>query len=438
MATNVFYSIGQNTDDHKTGSPNITISSGVATFTVSQTATNMGVGDRIIHAGGDGHSFIASKTSNTVWNVINATGGNPTDVTSQSVTSIAHEFTTIAAAESGMTDSNHMNTTNLVSGDFVANLPCYFDTGSETNLNATVGGLTTDATRFVKIYTPFNTSTECNQSQRHTGKWTSTAYNLSVVSIGSSSFGLEPTSNGTLIEGLQIKMTSGGVHTGVAGLRFNNQTTNRKITVKQCICVSDSASGGNAFSVFGSDVDCDKVIKNCIMYAINNIQQDVVKLASNDNMTLFQCTISNTSSVGLQISGSGTFIIKNCAIFNCLSDINDATAGASVTIDFVASDGGHGTNAVDISPGPTEADDWDDAFVDYINNDFHIKNASSVLVDAGTDLTADGVTEDIDGDTRPQGTAFDIGADELLVDIGDSLFNDGFQRGFDRGLGFGS
>jgi len=49
-ATNVYYSVGQNTSDHKTGSPNVTISSGVATFTVAQTAPNLGVGDKVAYA----------------------------------------------------------------------------------------------------------------------------------------------------------------------------------------------------------------------------------------------------------------------------------------------------------------------------------------------------------------------------------------------------
>src|SRR3989344_4190111 len=45
----VYYSVGQNTNDHKTGSPTMSISSGVATFSVAQTATNMGVGDRVTY-----------------------------------------------------------------------------------------------------------------------------------------------------------------------------------------------------------------------------------------------------------------------------------------------------------------------------------------------------------------------------------------------------
>ncbi len=44
---NIYYSVGQNTNDHKTGTPTISITDGVATFSEAQTAANMGVGDKI-------------------------------------------------------------------------------------------------------------------------------------------------------------------------------------------------------------------------------------------------------------------------------------------------------------------------------------------------------------------------------------------------------
>jgi hypothetical protein len=50
------------------------------------------------------------------------------------------------------------------------------------------------------------------------------------------------------------------------------------------------------------------------------------------------------------------------------------------------------------------------SFVSLSTGDLHLTASSSVAIDLGTTLA--GVTDDIDGNTRPQGAAYDIGADE--------------------------
>ena len=53
----------------------------------------------------------------------------------------------------------------------------------------------------------------------------------------------------------------------------------------------------------------------------------------------------------------------------------------------------------------------DPAFVDPDNGDYRI-GAGSAAIDAGVDA---GVTTDIDGETRPFGAGYDIGADEWVA-----------------------
>jgi hypothetical protein len=60
------------------------------------------------------------------------------------------------------------------------------------------------------------------------------------------------------------------------------------------------------------------------------------------------------------------------------------------------------------------ADRGDFGFVDAANHDFHLK-PDSPLIDAGYDLGSH-VTDDFDGEPRPQGGGYDIGAFEYLVD----------------------
>jgi hypothetical protein len=53
-----------------------------------------------------------------------------------------------------------------------------------------------------------------------------------------------------------------------------------------------------------------------------------------------------------------------------------------------------------------------DYFVDVAAGDLHLKSTATAVIDAG--LALGSVTTDFDGDTRPQGTAPDIGADEFI------------------------
>ncbi|MFN0278954.1 MAG: beta strand repeat-containing protein, partial [Pyrinomonadaceae bacterium] len=66
--------------------------------------------------------------------------------------------------------------------------------------------------------------------------------------------------------------------------------------------------------------------------------------------------------------------------------------------------------------GGTATDDFnsleiDPSFVDPLS-DLHLINTSGVI-NQGTDLSASGVTDDYDGDTRPIGGSYDVGADEI-------------------------
>ncbi len=132
----------------------------------------------------------------------------------------------------------------------------------------------------------------------------------------------------------------------------------------------------------------------------------------------YNCTVVGGGLEGLDVD-TGTVTVKNCAVFN--NDGTDVLAGG-VTPDFNASDDSIGTNWVDISPA-VEVDGWNAAVTDYANGDYRVKDASSVLYQAGLSQTADSnvPSEDIAGNVRPTGSnpvsigAFEAGASNPIA-----------------------
>ena len=185
----VYYSVGQNTSNHMTGSPTVSISSaGVATFSQPQTARNLGVGDVITY--NSAKAYISGKITQSKWNVVTALGATPSATTSIAVTSIAHVFSSLNGAVGGATPGVKVllgNTTDLTSAtgiNVILNIPCYYDTCPDTSVSyySAISAFTTSLTNYLRIYTPTNTSTEANQSQRHNGKWNNQKFSLQTTS----------------------------------------------------------------------------------------------------------------------------------------------------------------------------------------------------------------------------------------------------------------
>jgi len=202
--SNVYYSVGQNTGNQMSGTGTVTISSGAATFSVAQTG-NIGVGDRVTY-NTSSVAYIAAKTNpdQKHWSLVTATGGTPADISNSTVVSIKHEYTTLEGAVSGASDTNHVgNSGDLTAANVILNIPCYNDSGTADTTAVTVSGYTTSATDYIKIYTPKDTTAEANNSQRASGKWDDTKYNL-WVDNPRSLIGIEE--DYLTLDGLQIFM----------------------------------------------------------------------------------------------------------------------------------------------------------------------------------------------------------------------------------------
>lgn len=265
---------------------------------------------------------------------------------------------------------------------------CQSSSGTADTTGITIFGWTTGAANYIRVWT------DPNESYRHDGKWNAAKYRLSIASASEI---IQISEEYVRLIGLQLEQTGAG-----HGIEITWTVPGNYILIDKCIWRSDDNTSGYGITLGETNIILE--VKNSSWYSWGW----GALLNTSDTVNLYNCTVSDCNGGGSwALQGDSNCTAKNCAVFNSNDDFN----GTWAVIDYCASDDGDGTNAVDISPGGVEADDWDDAFVDYANGDFHVKDTGSVLYDAGVDLSGT-FTDDIDGDTRSQ---WDIGADEYVA-----------------------
>lgn len=397
----VFYSVrpaGAGSGNDLKVACNISISSGVATFSVAQTG-DIGVGCYVTSDNVAG--YISEMTDNTHAKIITATGATHANVSSEALGAIYHPYASLAEAEAGSGDASHLSTFDLTADGADVNLFWPYYGASADTTTVTINSYITDGTHKITVYTPQG-GTESINNWRHAGVWDDDK-----ASYERAGDGINSSVQNFTIDGLQLKLTN--QYSTKYLLRVGAVNSGATFTVRNCIIVGDVSGTGGHVGIYLPDSDCTYYAHNNIIYGFN----------------------TGSAGSGVECSGSGgTYYIYNNIIFDCYQGIYGITANAyikncavfgntddfngTLTIDHCASDDGDGTNAVDISPNATEADDWAAAFTDYTNGDFSLKSGSP-LIDAGTDLSAVMDSVDIIGTSRPQGDYWDIGAFEYVV-----------------------
>ena len=259
----VYYSVGQdNTTNLMTGTPTVTISAGVATFSSAQTG-NIGVGDRVTYNTSD-VAYISGKTSSTVWTLVTALGAIPGDITGSTVVSIKREFNSLSSAYTGSYDANHLNTQDLVTGTYVLNLPCYYDSGADSSV-VTFTGWTTSATYYIKLYTPQG-GNESNNTQRHKGTWNTSAFRLETTTGGANILYITGVSY-MIIDGLQILATTSA--SGGDGIRTQTVTSG-VITISNNIIRAILSGNASSYEGIACVSGHTHNIYNNLIYGINS------------------------------------------------------------------------------------------------------------------------------------------------------------------------
>ncbi len=412
-ATQVFYSVGTSRatlTDLKVGSPTLTVSGGVATFSTPQ-AANVGVGDEVTYGGGT-RAYISGRTSSTQYTLTTATGAVPVDVAGATVNTIYRAFASLNVAEANSTDASHLNTTDLVGLDVQLNWTCYNDGILTDSFVIGAGSYTTGPSHYIRIYTP-TAVTEVGVSQRHRGFF-------------GSGF-LIRTTNGTTIhsdqpyvriEGLTIEVTvnnnfsSGGIKSQplVAGdIRISHNIVRGVITA--------GVTGGPVGIGAGNVGAADHRLWNNIVYGFTNDAAQAsfgISLVNGTvyafNNTVFNCKIGFAEGSGV----AGGELRNNVSINDALDannvdfqGITDLVGSTNVSSDLTAPGAGSQTGRT--------------AYASYFANtiagteDLHLRATSLVLWGTnGTDLSGHPflpVGNDVDSDARVRP---DIGADEAL------------------------
>ena len=415
----------------------------VATFW-SDLPTNVGVGDALQYDDDDDGDidasdsivFITKRIDATHYSVRTASGTAPASTLApDSDWSIFRSYTSLFNAEAG--DENDSidddleafeswsGGKNLQTGQEQWNIAAYANGTTADTVATTIDGWTTTADSYIKVYTPTR-SDEVGVSQRHSGIWDTTKYRLEITDNSV----INAYENYIHIDGLQIAsiQPTGNERYGF----YSRWTTSDDNDVR----ISNSiikGHGNDSYYQMGIRMDSPSIgsIWNNIIYDIANDGD-----TNNISVSAYTGNVYNNTIVDSYFgfrSTSGSLLLKNNTCQNsgaCYSGTFDASSDYNVSnISQADADNAN----VSFNGYKTVS------FVDSTNNDFHLAPGDTGARNFGADLSNDPYipfNTDIDsaclrkdnqsrvsngGDdscyTRPRGTSWDIGADELITKI---------------------
>ena len=419
--TAMYYSVG--TQAASLYSNNASAASGTLTLAVAA-ASNVGVGDEV--RVGASRYYITRRQSSTQFTIQNSAAnlGTPGDTNitfaSQAIT-IFRAFNSLTAAEANSSNASHLNTSDLVAGNFQLNWPCYKD--GLMNDQVTISGYTTGIFNYIRAYTPVFSS-QVGTSQRHTG-------------TARTGFRLRPTSavdNDTIIvmdnfvriEGLEIDGSASTAPNGAGGVDIETGAT----TPVGHYVSHNIIYENNQYTAIYVNATSARVWDNMVFRANNGSLGAVVMDQAAGTAWFYNNTVFDHNGPGIH-NMAGTLIATNNVSmkFGVSVDFSGTiTQSRNVSSDGTAVCGGCQVNK--------------NLYVNYFVNttlgteNLHLKADSNALWGSyGADLDSDPnlpVVNDIDLQTRDASLP-DIGADEYLGATAVKLASF-TARGFDRAV----
>ncbi len=283
---------------------------------------------------------------------------------------------------------------NLVTADQIWQGQCFnqeFFSSSAALLS--VSGSTTDATRYKELTTYAGASFIDNAN----AQTNALRYN---ASNGAAIRGTYAWAGPVSVNESYFRISKVQIQSSTA-VAFNGGGTTGMVMDK-CI-VENSGTSNEALKTYGS---C--TVKNSLIVGRSS---GVIALLSNGT-NAYNCTFARTGSGTANIfNGSyGASTLKNCAFFGAAATLAGGSTSKTYTTcytDTSSPPSGCTTVAYDTSTGSGFENKTDST------RDFRIKTGSALL-DVGTTDTTNAAV-DIAGTSRPQGSAYDVGAWELAA-----------------------
>ena len=217
-------------------------------------------------------------------------------------------------------------------------------------------------------------------------------------------------------------------------------------TIRNCTISRNGASSGGGIHVDGGApiIENCTISKNIASYNGGGLAYSQSRVSTIVNCTILEnnagrgggfyyefkseasvlnCTISKNNATSVDASGGGIYCVDRSIVevVNCIFWEDSGTVGpeiailddSSLTVRYSDVLGGEAAAYVDSS----SALDWMDGNIEANplflgENNYHLRPGSP-CIDAGTDV---GVYTDMDGQSRPWGAGFDIGADEYSTE----------------------
>ena len=385
----VFIAIGDTSSDLKTGSPTISVTDGVVTFSVAQTDDLLSAGCVIT----PGSIILTEKIDSTNWRATLSTGfAPPDDAGPTTVTSIKFKYDSLYDF-SASSDAIQ----NLITGDKKLNVLCVDDTVSTA---ITMYLLRTDRTRCLSIYAPLE-GAECNSRRRHSGVWNSDL--PSVVSMNISEIYLSVT-------GLQIGPNNDD---GIVA-------TNVFTKIEECI-VKECDNGIKALAETGSASEiylANNIVYDCQEAGIYVDKSNVVSKFAIYNNTIYNC--------GDGIAFNSVAEENTIRLVNNLCYLNGKDLiGKSPRLPSVSSE----SNWTSDASGFVLSFGFNNDVLRIIRfaarRDFHINLAQHLAMSTGYRACADHfyqVAYDVDSVSRPVDDKWSIGADQYTLPVKQTAF----------------